>query len=187
MALHPRVYLKLSPLVFPATLSDASGSKLLAAASSAASALGLGASYAERRAELRRRMRTLVALAFEAFGEDRILWATTLQGVGERPSKGSAVQGAAQVAQQQEKGDVDISPSGKDGVEQAENQKIKEKQAQSEAGGDASGAGAEDNDEQLTPAEEWYEICRETFQQIGLGDKSLDKIFNLNAANVYHI
>lgn len=39
------------------------------------------------------------------------------------------------------------------------------------------GQDEQQDDDDLTAAEEWYELCRETFQQIGLGDRSLDKIF----------
>lgn len=192
MALHPRVYLKLSPLEFPsvlplATPSNPVGSAVVGAvhaaanaAASAADALGVtgsgaNSSYIERRTELRRRLRTILSLAYEAFGENRIIWATGLDGCGVKPSKGSVEDGA---------------PSPPRGTELVATDGADDTSTDASAAAPASAATSpapEEDREQLSPAEEWYELCRETFQQIGLGDESLDKIFCENAQDVYRI
>jgi hypothetical protein len=155
---------------FPSGLPTATGSgsgalasaasAVASAASSVASSVGIGASYVERRTELRRRLRTILSLAYEAFGEDRIIFTTSLDGCGVKPTKGSAQDGVPQRGKA-----IEVVGQGEEG----------------EGGSAATEKSATDSAaeaEQLSAAEEWYELCRETFQQIGLGDQSLDKIFN---------
>ncbi|KDN40975.1 hypothetical protein K437DRAFT_258478 [Tilletiaria anomala UBC 951] len=177
IALHPRVYLKLSPLLFPSVVplpSPSSSNPIAKAASSAlqtasnfASSVDIGSSYVERRVELRRRLCLLLNIAYEAFGEDRIIFATSLDGCGVKPTKGSAEDGAPP------------PPRGTDISVSADDELTTSPAVQTEGESEAK--------EELSAAEEWYELCRETFQQIGLGDESLDKIFNENAAYVYRI
>lgn len=96
LALHPRVYLKLSPLPLPNVLpgslqaplrsADATGSTLsstLAGAVHSAADVTLQAvntaqdatSSQDRKGELLRRLRIFLDPALEAFGDERIVWA----------------------------------------------------------------------------------------------------------------
>lgn len=99
LALHPRTYVKLSPLplanLVPASLlakgrnADYSSETLQRATDTAtgvasgvesaiSGALGGGESDEDRRSELRRRLRVFFDVLLEAFGIDRLVWAVTL-------------------------------------------------------------------------------------------------------------
>ncbi|UZJ57548.1 hypothetical protein CBS101457_006868 [Exobasidium rhododendri] len=148
LALHPRVFLKISPLpvssLLPNSLStplrsaDAPASlvpSVVAGAAHSAADVAMQAinvtetlttsSPQERRKELLRRLRIFLDTALEAFGEERLVWAAYM-------GTGSA---------------------------------------------SVSSAAAIVDKEALSEVEEWFEICRESLASSGLNRASLTNIF----------
>lgn len=166
LALHPRIYLKLSPFplsnLFKSTplsqtrTADYLSSAVQAAADAAShlasttesitgedvstlspsSSTGADLSTTspeERAAEVKRRLRIFLDVSLEAFGVDRLIWAST---IGADHSTAAVLPGHA----------------GQD----------------------------EEN-----VAKEWYELVRESLASMGLDEDSLEGIFSGNASKVY--
>lgn len=168
LALHPRVYLKVSPLPLPSLLpagltnitrpvdqiasgipvpgSDLAGGAIRAATDLATRAINATESAttttsANRRDELRNRLRVFLEPALEAFGEERLVWTSYL-------AAGSAT---AQAAAQKITGSK------------------------------------EDDLSSLSEPEQWFEAVLTSLQDIGVSQVALDNIFSNNVSTVYRM
>lgn len=168
LALHPRVYLKVSPLPLPSLLpagltnitrpvdqiasvipvpgTDLAGGAIRTATDMATRAINAAeaattTTSSDRRDELRNRLRVFLEPALEAFGEERLVWTSYL-------AAGSA-------------------------TTQAAAQRIN--------------GGKEDDLASLSEPEQWFEAVLTTLQDIGVSQVALDNIFSNNVSVVYRM
>lgn len=168
LALHPRVYLKVSPLPLPSVLpadltnitrpvdqiasgipvpgSDLAGGAIRTATDLATQAINATeatttTSPSDRREELRNRLRVFLEPALEAFGEERLVWTSYLA------AGSTTAQNAAQ------------SVNGN----------------------------KEDDFGSLSQPEQWFEAVLSTLQDIGVSQAALDNIFSNNVSTLYRM
>ncbi|KAK0558987.1 hypothetical protein OC844_004731 [Tilletia horrida] len=175
LALHPRVYVKLSP---PASSLPRGGGDAAEEGQGLETKGSLKAMDKEARAEFRRNVRIWIDALLDALGDERLIFAATGLDASQLPASTSASVPASTPAQPAEV----VQAVGGDAEDDANDvaaalaRETQEKAAREEA--EAA---------KLTEVELWFELVREVLADIGIDSLAMSKIFETNALKLYGV